>query len=70
MDAEAAHISSIKLLSSFPLVLSEVFGGQKLPKNDRYKLTVGGQDWSFPIGLAAGLDKNAEAIDFFSSLYF
>ena len=70
MDAEAAHIRSIKLLSSFPLILSEVFGGSPISDSDRYKLNVGGLDWTFPIGLAAGLDKNAEAIDFFSALYF
>lgn len=34
------------------------------------KIKVGNLYWSFPIGLAAGLDKNASALDFFFKLSF
>lgn len=34
------------------------------------KIKVGNLYWSFPIGLAAGLDKNATALDFFFKLSF
>ena len=37
---------------------------------DKYKISLNHMDWSFPVGLAAGLDKNAEAIDFFSRILF
>lgn len=70
LDAELAHFGAIKSLSTFPLVFSEIFRGPELPGKDRYKLKVGSLEWNFPIGLAAGLDKNAEAIDFFTALYF
>ncbi len=70
MDAERAHNQSIKLLSAFPLFFSELVGGPPLADDDKYQLEVAGLKWRFPLGLAAGLDKNALAIDFFSSLYF
>lgn len=53
-------------LGNFPALSSKIFGDVHL--NDRFTLDVGGVKWPFPIGLAAGLDKNAMAIDFFSRL--
>ena len=70
VDAEVAHIGAIKTLSTFPLVMSEMFKGPALSTEDRYALNIGNLKWKFPLGLAAGLDKNAEAIDFFTALYF
>lgn len=66
MDPEFVHEHSMGLLSKFPGISSKVFGEAEL--GDRYSLTLGGNSWPFPIGLAAGLDKNAMAIDFFSKL--
>jgi dihydroorotate dehydrogenase len=36
----------------------------------RLALAVGALRWTFPLGLAAGLDKNAEALDFFAGQGF
>ncbi|MBT3585167.1 MAG: quinone-dependent dihydroorotate dehydrogenase [Halobacteriovoraceae bacterium] len=68
LDAEVAHVQAIEFLSRFPLIASECFLGKEL--GDKYKITSGGLTWDFPIGLAAGLDKNAECIDFFTRIPF
>ncbi len=70
LDPEVIHEHSIKFLSDYPL-LSELFD-QKIStyENDKYQVALNGPSWSFPVGLAAGLDKNALALDFFSKLYF
>ena len=70
LDPEVIHEYSIRMLSTYPL-LSEFFG-QKIStfENDKYRVGLNGPSWSFPVGLAAGLDKNALALDFFSRLYF
>lgn len=69
LDAEKAHNLSIKFLSMFPNMASEIFGKDNLEK-DLLSCQVGPMKWSFPVGLAAGLDKNAEAIDFFAQTLF
>lgn len=67
MDAEKVHDLTISILSknghwgSF-LGVSE--------SNTNFNLKVGNRTWSFPIGLAAGLDKNAQCYDFFDNLGF
>ena len=66
LDPEFIHEHSMDLLGKFPGISSQFFGNVNL--GDRYSLDVGGNKWPFPIGLAAGLDKNAMAIDFFSKL--
>lgn len=75
IDPETAHNQSMALLSKFPESLSTFMGANEsalkkfedldfsIPLND-------GNTWSFPVGLAAGLDKNAEAIGFFTSIPF
>ncbi|MDH5581906.1 MAG: quinone-dependent dihydroorotate dehydrogenase, partial [Bdellovibrionales bacterium] len=68
MDPEKAHDLSMWGFSKFPLIFSGLFKQQQL--GPQYSLEVAGLNWSFPVGLAAGLDKNAQAIDFFSKLYF
>jgi len=68
LDPETAHHQSINMLKRFPLVLSEVFRNEEL--GGRYRVKVGELTWEFPVGLAAGLDKNAEAIDFFTRINF
>lgn len=67
MDPEFIHEHSMNLLSKAPLA-SEFF--QKELVGDIYKVDLSHLSWPFPVGLAAGLDKNALAFEFFSRLYF
>lgn len=67
LDAEMAHTLSMKTISHFPLLCSEIFSQNDI--SSKYVTKLHHMDWAFPVGLAAGLDKNAEAIDFFSRLY-
>lgn len=69
MDAEKAHELSIRTLSSFPRTMSEAFGGD-IEETNKYQVDLNSMKWNFPVGLAAGLDKNAMAIDFFSRIPF
>lgn len=66
LDPEFVHEHSMELLGKFPDVSSKLFGQVKL--TDKFSINAAGILWPFPIGLAAGLDKNAVAIDFFSRL--
>jgi dihydroorotate dehydrogenase len=68
LDPETAHHQSINVLKRFPLVMSEIFRNENL--EGRYSVQVGQLKWDFPVGLAAGLDKNAEAVDFFTRINF
>ncbi|MBT3237019.1 MAG: quinone-dependent dihydroorotate dehydrogenase [Bdellovibrionales bacterium] len=70
-DPEGAHDLTIKLMQLAP-PLAELYGGQRGDlSGGRYTLkTRHNNSWSFPIGLAAGLDKNGEAIDFLTRLGF
>ena len=70
LDPEIIHEHSIKFLSRYPL-LGELFD-QKISiiEREKYRVALNGPSWSFPVGLAAGLDKNALALEFFSKLYF
>ena len=64
MDAETAHeltIHSMKVIGRF-------LPDQKV--DPRFSLNVMGMNFKNPIGLAAGLDKNAETIDFMTHLPF
>jgi dihydroorotate dehydrogenase len=68
MDAEKAHNFAIKNMHRFPKLMSGPFCHKN--HNDKYKIDIGPIKWDFPVGLAAGLDKNAEALNFFSRLLF
>lgn len=64
LNPEWVHDFSMESFSQIEKHLS-------IPKiNDQEKIKVGSIDWPSPIGLAAGLDKNAAAINFFSKLSF
>lgn len=67
-DAEIAHELALSSFKSAPF-LAEIFPHLE-NIGRKYTVKVGTLNWSFPVGLAAGLDKNAEAIDFFSRLGF
>ena len=68
-DPESAHCKTLQLASRFPQ-LASVFAHPSLKDVNRYQIAVGPCTWPFPVGLAAGLDKNAQAIAFFSRLLF
>ncbi len=76
LDPEFAHNQSLTLLSTLPRQTAGVFNQcRKVSRFDleKYDLSLTLKDknfWTFPIGLAAGLDKNAEAIDFFTRIPF
>lgn len=70
-DSEAIHHSALKLaaLAEFPLfrhALELLF----LVRHESLQRQCAGLTFANPIGLAAGFDKNAQAIDFFSALGF
>ncbi len=67
IDPEVAHnmiINSSPYLSG----LTGLFA--PLSPRENMSLTQGELTWKFPVGLAAGFDKNAKAISFFESLGF
>jgi dihydroorotate dehydrogenase len=66
LEPETAHNLTLHVAHLCPTLGS--LTGQS--KDESMSLRVGGTQWSFPIGLAAGLDKNAEALDFFSAQGF
>ena len=66
LPAESAHDLSLELSHLAPWMGSLL--GKSNPSE--LKTKVGTLDWSAPWGLAAGLDKNAHAIPFFSKLGF
>ncbi len=66
-DPELMHNMSIYAGSKLPH-LADAFA-QTRDSNDLC-LEVNNLKWSFPVGLAAGFDKNANAIDFFTRLGF
>ncbi len=69
LDAEKAHHLSIKSLSLFPELAFNLVSHQKIETDMSLTLNCG-LKWDYPIGLAAGLDKNAECINFFGRLNF
>lgn len=66
LDPETAHNFTLEIAKLGP-VLGKLSGKACDP---RLKVKVGTVDWTFPVGLAAGLDKNAEALPFFSAQGF
>lgn len=66
LDAEDAHDLTISMMERFPLFATLYPTYQ----NDKTQLKVGGQLWNSPVGLAAGLDKNARAYHFLSNIGF
>jgi len=64
VDPEFAHELTLKAMKQLsPWV-------ENVPTDSRFKLTAMGLSFKSPVGLAAGLDKNAEAIGFLSYLPF
>ena len=67
LDAELAHEYSLKFAEKCPLFAQSLTHGLN---DKKYSLKSHYLQTSFPLGLAAGLDKNARCIDFFSHLGF
>lgn len=68
MDPEKIHEYSMDLFKSFPSFFH--FLPHFKSSDNKFALNDGHMQWKFPIGLAAGFDKNAQAIDFFNALGF
>jgi dihydroorotate dehydrogenase len=66
LDPETAHNLTLEIAKLGP-VLGRLSG--HIP-DSHSQIQVGSIQWSFPIGLAAGLDKYAEALPFFSAQGF
>ena len=64
VDPEKAHHQTIHMLHTMPWTA----GMWSVHRSEQMAISTRGGIWKFPVGLAAGLDKNAEAIDFFSRL--
>lgn len=68
IDPEKAHHLSIQFASRFPALARGLLAEDI--DDEKYHVSLAGQEWIFPVGLAAGLDKNAEALSFFSEIGF
>jgi dihydroorotate dehydrogenase len=66
LPAEKAHDLTLQVAHLSPM-LGKITGIESDP---RLKVKIGNSHWNNPIGLAAGLDKNAEALDFFAGQGF
>lgn len=66
LDPETAHNLTLEMAKLCP-TLGRLSGSAN---SSATTFKVGSVQWTFPIGLAAGLDKNAEALSFFSSQGF
>lgn len=67
LDPEKAHHLTIKMMSSCPSILAP---NPNLGADPRLELKVCGLNWSGPVGLAAGLDKDAQAASYLARLPF
>ena len=67
LDPEFIHDVTINSAHMLPFA-SKLFNSRVTEQ--KYQLKKGALNWSFPVGLAAGFDKNALAINFFENLGF
>lgn len=66
LNPETAHDLTLQLAKRFPFTAS----AWRVASNKNLSCSVGQVRWNSPVGLAAGLDKNAWALDFFHQLGF
>lgn len=66
-DPELMHNVAIGTFETFPQLAA--IWNFKINEG-KYSLVVNGNEWKFPVGLAAGFDENARAVDFFTRLNF
>ncbi len=69
-DPEFVHNFVLFFLSRYPLFFAKIFG--RVEDNSRFftESASGSLKWKFPIGVAAGLDKDGVALDFFDAIGF
>jgi len=70
VDPELAHNITLNTLASAPKIALSIYGKLKLNSIDTYEIRLNNLKFRFPVGLAAGLDKNAIALDYFSNVGF
>jgi dihydroorotate dehydrogenase len=68
LDPEFIHDNALNLAAQRPSLLSSAV--PKVKHSHKYQTKGYHISWSFPVGLAAGLDKNAKALSFFDKLGF
>lgn len=68
MDPESAHTLTLRTLSKLPSAGRLM--AKPIPASDSLQQTLWGLSFPHPIGLAAGLDKNGEAVDAFLQIGF
>lgn len=66
LDPETAHHLTLEFAKLSPLI-GKLSG---IKREEKFSFPLGSLRWTFPIGLAAGLDKNAEALTFFEGQGF
>ena len=67
-DPEVVHRLAIFTFRFFSSPILFLLG--RLKKDERYRVSSSNLSWDFPIGLAAGLDKNGHAHSYFSRVGF
>ncbi|MBL6991180.1 MAG: quinone-dependent dihydroorotate dehydrogenase [Bacteriovoracaceae bacterium] len=73
LNPELIHNQSFALFHKYPDFFANTFAGVNRAYGDhnRYRITsLDGLSWSFPVGVAAGLDKEAIALEFLSKIGF
>ncbi|MGK0367116.1 MAG: dihydroorotate dehydrogenase, partial [Thermoproteota archaeon] len=70
LDPELVHDSTIMMANQFKNILLKSLPALNIPESNRYLASSQNIKWNFPIGLAAGLDKNAMALEYFSQVGF
>ncbi|MCK6545563.1 quinone-dependent dihydroorotate dehydrogenase [Myxococcota bacterium] len=73
MDPERAHVATLRMAAfaaRHPAILRAVSATYAAPDDPRLHVRAFGLEFPNPVGLAAGLDKDGEAIDFWAALGF
>lgn len=68
-DPERVHNLTFSFFHLFPRLMASIIPGIKANPS-RYSLSLNGLNWPFPVGTAAGLDKEAVAVEFLARLGF
>jgi dihydroorotate dehydrogenase len=64
IDPETIHEYTMELFHKLPQI-ARLYSQES---DEKYRLCTKNMTWNFPVGIAAGLDKNAQALEFFSKL--
>jgi dihydroorotate dehydrogenase len=73
LDAERAHgiaLDALRIASGMPGILDLVTGGARPPQDERLRVDALGLRFANPLGVAAGLDKDAVAVEALAALSF